>query len=116
MKFSDNETTIANLRLLTKNFVDERKWGEYHTPKSLAIALSIEAAELLENFLFKGDDFIPEKIENVTNEMADIFIYLMSLADSLNLKNFSEIINQKMEKNKIKYPVEKFAGKNYTKQ
>ncbi|UYP48283.1 hypothetical protein NEF87_004568 [Candidatus Lokiarchaeum ossiferum] len=111
-----DETTIAELRELVSEFVHERNWEQYHTPKSLSEAISIESAELLENFLFQPDSHLPADIEKVTDEMADIFVYLMSLANTLQLKSFSEEVYRKMIKNRQKYPIEKFSGNNYSKQ
>jgi NTP pyrophosphatase (non-canonical NTP hydrolase) len=115
----DNKTTIAELRELVEKFVSERDWNSYHTPKALAIAISIESAELLEHFLFSKNEQLPEdpkKLESFENEMADIFIYILSLANSMDIKNFSEIVYRKMEKNRLKYPIDKFSGDKYQKQ
>ena len=113
---NDSITTIMNFRKKLKNFVDERDWNQYHSPKALAIALNIEAAELLEVFLFQPDNFIPKNLDSLTDEMADVFIYLMNLVNSLNIDNFTEIIKHKIEKNAIKYPIKKFSANNYKKQ
>ena len=117
LKRSDKTTSIQDLRELTSKFVDDRNWRSYHTPRALSEAISIEAAELLENFLFKKDEET-EKFDRdkITDEMADIVIYLMSLCNTLELESFSDCIFKKMEKNKIKYPINKFAGENYSKQ
>ena len=115
----DSDTSIKGLRELVSDFVKERDWEQYHTPKSLAIAISIESAELLEHFLFKQEETLAlddPKFDHFTEEMADIFIYLMSLSNNLEIENFSEIIFQKMEKNKKKYPSDQFSGTNYRKQ
>ena len=112
---NDSITTIMDFRKKLKDFVDERDWNQYHSPKALAIALNIETAELLEVFLFQSDNFIPENLDSLTDEMADVFIYLMNLVNSLKLDNFTQIIKQKIEKNAIKYPKE-FSGNNYKKQ
>ena len=116
IKITDDASTIKELRKLVSNFVEERNWNQYHSPSDIATALSIESAELLEYFLFKPDNFIPSNIEKLTDEMADIFIYLMSLANSLNLKSFASEVYRKMELNRKKYPIEKYSGSNYKKQ
>ncbi|QEE16370.1 nucleotide pyrophosphohydrolase [Promethearchaeum syntrophicum] len=113
---NDSSTTIMDFRRKVKNFIDERDWNQYHSPKALAIALNIEAAELLEVFLFQSDDFVPKNLDSLTDEMADVFIYLINLVNSLKLENFTEIIAQKIEKNAIKYPIKEFSAKNYKKQ
>ena len=115
----NDEVTIAQLRESINQFVKERDWKSYHTPKSLAIALSIEAAELLEHFLFLKSENLPQdpkKHEAFTDEMADVFIYLMSLVNALELPSFSAIVDRKLEKNRKKYPIERFAGDKYQKQ
>jgi len=103
------------MRDLVARFVEERDWTRYHSPKALAMAISIESAELLENFLFQPDDFLPAPLEKLTDEMADVFIYLMSMVNSLNLPSFADVVQKKMEKNQAKYPVEKYSGDRYEK-
>lgn len=115
----DNEITLRDLRTLVEKFVQERDWNQYHTPKALAIALSIEVAELLEHFLFKDSETLSPDNENYQDfnyEMADIFIYLMSLANVLNIESFSQIIFEKMEKNRRKYPIDECRGNKYKKK
>ena len=111
-----DDTTIAELRELVAKFVQERDWEQYHTPKALSTAISIESAELLENFLFQPDSYVPADIEKMTDEMADIFIYLMSLTNALKLESFAKEVHRKMIKNRQKYPKEKYSGKKYSKQ
>jgi len=115
-KKSDNRTTIKDLREFVNQFVEERNWKSYHNPRALAEAISIEAAELLECFLFQPEGYCPDNLEHLTEEMADIFLYLMSLCNALNLESFSELVHQKMKKNRIKYPIERYAGDKYQKQ
>ena len=95
-------------------FRDKRNWRKFHTPKNLAIALVIEATELLEMFQWTFD----EELENVVNakrdkieeEIADVLIYLLLLADALNI-DLEGAFFKKMEKNEKRYPVEKAKGK-----
>ena len=86
-------------------FQTERDWKKFHTPENLAKSISIEAAELLEHFQW-GNKY---DINEVAEELADVLIYSMYMADSLNL-DIKEIILNKMKKNAIKYPVEKSYG------
>lgn len=72
--------------------------GKYHTPRALSEAISIEAGELLENFLFKPDDYFHGDLTPITDEIADVFIYLLNLVNSLKLPNFTEIVLRKIEK------------------
>lgn len=92
-------------------FQEERDWKKFHTPENLAKSISIEAAELLEHFQWQKK----YNLEEVSEELADVFIYCIYMADSLNL-DIKEIILNKMEKNAIKYPVDKSKGnaKKYT--
>lgn len=86
-------------------FQKERDWKKFHTPENLAKSISIEAAELLEHFQW-GKDY---NIDEVSEELADVLIYCIYMADSLNL-DINEIILDKMKKNAVKYPVEKAYG------
>lgn len=97
-------------------FRDERNWLLFHNPKDLAISLSLEAGELLENFQWRtNEQAIAENRENIRDEMADVAIYLILLADILDI-DMKEAIQAKMEKNGKKYPVVKSYGsfKKYT--
>ena len=93
------------------NFQKERDWKKFHTPENLAKSISIEAAELLEHFQW-GKEY---NLDEVSEELADVLIYCIYMADSLDL-DIKEIILDKMEKNAFKYPVEKSKGnaKKYT--
>ena len=92
-------------------FQKERDWKKFHTPENLAKSISIEAAELLEHFQW-GKNY---DIVEVSEELADVLIYCIYLADSLNV-DVKEIILNKMDKNATKYPVDKSKGnsKKYT--
>lgn len=88
-------------------FTRERDWDQFHNPKDLALALSIEASELLETFLWKK----PEKanIDKVREELADVFNYAFLMASKYGF-DIEEIVREKMAKNAAKYPVEKAKG------
>jgi NTP pyrophosphatase (non-canonical NTP hydrolase) len=88
-------------------FRDERDWEQFHNPKDLALALSIEAAELNELFLWKKSE--EANIEKVKDELADVLAYALLLADSYKF-NISEIVFNKIKKNAEKYPVDKAKG------
>ena len=92
-------------------FQQDRDWKKFHTPENLAKSISIESAELLEHFQW-GKEY---DLEEVSEELADVLIYCLYMADSLNL-DINEIILNKMEKNAVKYPVDKSKGnaKKYT--
>lgn len=90
-----------------KKFRDDREWEQFHTPSNLAKAISIESGELLEEFLWDNDNF---NLQNVKEELADVMIYCIHMANALDV-NIEDIINMKMDKNEMKYPVEKAKGK-----
>jgi len=88
-------------------FRNERNWEQFHNPKDLALALSIEAAELNEIFLWKNPDEVAKvNTDKVAEELADVFAYALMLLHHYNL-DISLIVRDKMARNAIKYPVEK---------
>ncbi len=88
-------------------FRDERGWAPYHNEKDLAISISLEANELLENFQWRDSErAVAESEQNIKEEMADVFIYLLQLAEKMNI-DLKEEAFKKMKKNALKYPVEK---------
>ena len=89
-----------------KKFREERDWDQFHTPENLAKSISIEAGELLECFQWDGKNFNKEE---VCEELADVFTYCIQMAMKLNVKP-EEIILNKLEKTRKKYPVEKAKG------
>ncbi|MCI8308889.1 MAG: nucleotide pyrophosphohydrolase [Clostridia bacterium] len=89
-----------------KKFNKERNWGKFHTPDNLAKSISIESAELLECFQWNGEDY---NKQDVYEELADVFTYCFQMAITLDV-NPKEIILNKLEKTKKKYPVEKSKG------
>ena len=88
-------------------FRNERDWEQFHNPKDLSLAISIEAAELLELFLWKKAE--DAKVEKVKEELADIFSFAFLLANKYDL-NVKDIVLDKIAKNNLKYPVEKARG------
>ncbi len=95
-------------------FRQERNWEKFHKPKDLAMAAAIEAAELMEEFLWKDEEEVVAKIKRdkvkIADEIADTVVYLMLLADDLDIDMY-DAIEQKMHKNALKYPVEKCRGR-----
>lgn len=98
---------FEELKSKIKQFSIERDWDQFHNGKDLAIALSIEASELQEAFLWKNPEDV--KIEKVREELADVFNYAILIADKYNL-DIREIVLKKLEKNAEKYPVDKAKG------
>ena len=91
-------------------FRDNRDWRQFHTPKDLAISLSLEAAELLEVFQWSGTDLeCRDKLDRIREELADVLSYCVLMADVCGL-DLDEILNAKVDKNAAKYPVEKARG------
>jgi NTP pyrophosphatase (non-canonical NTP hydrolase) len=113
---SDNTTTVADLRRAWAQFVAERDWGQFHSPKNLVMALAVEAAELMEHFLWIDNDasraatMDPATRERVADELADVTGVVLALCNALDL-DLSESIANKMAKNVLKYPVEKVRGR-----
>lgn len=105
--------SIEKLIQRIKQFNLDRDWQQFHSPDNLAKSISIEAGELLECFQWFSNEY---NIEDVKDEMADVYIYLLDLADELGV-DLVDIANKKIDKNEAKYPIEKSKGnaKKYTK-
>lgn len=107
------DSDLARLRDIVRAFVDERDWDQFHSPKNLASALTVEAAELLEHFQWlqsgRADELGPDKLVEVRHEMADVLVYLVRLADKLDVDLFSAV-QEKMVLNRAKYPAEQVRG------
>jgi dCTP diphosphatase len=104
---------MNELRDRLRRFVAERDWDQFHSPKNLAAALSVEAAELLEHFQWLTEDqsrrLAPDKLDQVRDEMADVLVYLVRLADKLEVDLLAAAA-QKIDKNALKYPAAKVRG------
>ena len=98
---------LEELRQAIAKFTQERDWDQFHNGKDLALALSIEAAELNEAFLWKDPKDV--NVEKVKEELADVFNYAIQMADKYNL-DVKQIVLDKLKKNAEKYPVEKAYG------
>ena len=107
------DSDLARLRAIVRTFVDERDWDQFHTPKNLASALSVEAAELLEHFQWlqsgRAGELGAAKLNEVRHEMADVLVYLVRLADKLDVDLF-QAVEEKMVLNRAKYPAELVRG------
>ena len=91
-------------------FRDDRDWKQFHNPKDLAISISLEASELLEVFQWSGNDTeCADKNDKIREELADVINYCVLMADCCKL-DLDEIINEKIDKNEQKYPVDKAFG------
>ena len=102
-----------------RKFVAERDWDQYHTPKNLSMALIAECGELVEHFQWlteaESADITPEGLEEISHEIADVFVYLLRLSDKLGI-DMVEAVNHKMLLNEEKYPADEVRGsaKKYT--
>lgn len=106
-------TDFDQLTHRIREFTDARDWQQFHSPKNLAMALIVEAAELVEHFQWlteaQSHTLSPEKLVQVAEELADIQIYLIRIADQLNV-NILDAVDKKIMANAEKYPVEKARG------
>jgi NTP pyrophosphatase (non-canonical NTP hydrolase) len=98
---------ISDLTKMLVAFRDARDWKQFHNPKDLAIALSIESGELLEAFLWKPAEGASQ--DKIKEELADVFAYAFLLANECGL-DVAEIVAEKIEANNLKYPVNKAKG------
>ena len=120
LKNNDQNTAVSFFRKEVNKFVEERNWSKYHTPKDLVQAINCEAGELSQLLLFKDytkDEIWKNKtlLRHISEEIADVFIYLISLINALDL-DLSQIFIDKMEKNKIKYSTKEFNNGIYYKK
>lgn len=112
--------SIDTLRARVNNFVEERDWAQFHSPKNLAMAMIVEAAEVVEHFQWMTEQdsrqLDAETREKVGQELADTFVYLMRIADVCGI-DLIAATNAKIDLNARKYPVDKCKGSNdkYTK-
>lgn len=114
---SDSATTLQSLKNKIDQFIEQRDWKQFHNPKNLSMAISAEAAELLEHFLWMENKESFQAYQNnkteIEHEIADIAFAVLALCNNLNI-DLSEILERKIAIQAAKYPVEKAKGK-YTK-
>ena len=106
-------TDLESLRDQLRTFASERDWDQFHSPKNLAAALAVEASELLEHFQWlteaQSQQLPPETLNEVSNEVADVLLYLIRISDKLGI-DLIAAANAKIVLNAEKYPVEKARG------
>ena len=113
---ADVDTKIDELKALVRRFAEERAWQPFHSPKNLAMGLAVETAELLEHFLWvdcaasRDVTRDPAKRQAVAEELADVACHLFNLCNALDI-DLSDALRDKMVKNALKYPVEKYRGR-----
>jgi len=114
-----NNNDLETLKQSMREFADTRDWNQFHSPKNLCMALSVEVAEITEHFQWlteeQSKNLDQEKLQEVANELADTLLYLVRLADKLDIDLLKAALN-KMDINNQKYPVEMSRGnaKKYT--
>ncbi|MDD3653612.1 MAG: nucleotide pyrophosphohydrolase [Desulfotomaculaceae bacterium] len=107
----DKTTSLMELRDLIASFIEERQWQQFHTPKNLAMSVAIEAAELMELFQWSGEQEVDEeKLARVREELADVVIYCLAMANTLDI-DLSQAVRDKVVANGKKYPVESYKGR-----
>jgi len=112
----DQDTTIAELRQRVAEFVSARAWEQFHTPKNLSVAIAIEAAELMEHFQWLSMEQATSAVQDdekraaVADELADVLIYGLSLANALDV-DVSKVVLVKLERNEQRFPVEEWRGR-----
>jgi len=113
---SDAQTTLQELKDRMAQFVSERDWEQFHTPKNLSMSIAIEAAELMEHFQWltieQSKNLDADALADIGEELADIVIYSLSLSNALGL-DLSRTVLDKMAKNIRKYPKDQVRGKSH---
>ncbi|SMO93283.1 nucleotide pyrophosphohydrolase [Fodinibius sediminis] len=110
---------LASIKVKLEEFNKERDWDQFHSPKNIAMALSVEASEIVEIFQWmQGEESFElnaSEKEKLEEELGDVFLYLQLLASKYDI-DLLEVAKKKLEKNKEKYPIEKAKGssKKYT--
>lgn len=113
---SDSVTTIQSLKDELKEFVRQRDWAQFHSPKNLAMSVAIEAAELMEHFQWLQVEESrsvcqnPEKSAEIAEEVADVLAYVLALANVMDL-DLATVFQKKMIKNRLKYPAADYHGR-----
>lgn len=104
---------LEEMRQIMREFSYSRDWDKFHSPKNLSMALSVEVSELMECFQWMTEEqsssLSPEQLENISDEIADVQLYLVRLADKVGI-DIGSAVDKKIEKNEFKYPVDKVKG------
>lgn len=106
----ENQEKFLVLKDRIKKFCQDRDWSQFHDPKNLAISLNLEASEVLELYQWTKDNQLkPERAGKISEELADVFYWLIMLANHYNI-DLVEALDKKMDQNELKYPIEKAKG------
>ena len=107
--------SIAELTAQIQTFVDAREWRKFHNAKDLAVAIAAEAGELMQHFVWQQEEQIEKRLEKnreeIASEIADVAILLFEFADNLGM-NLGAVMQAKIARNDVRYPVEKSRGNN----
>ena len=107
--------SIAELTAQIQTFVDAREWRKFHYAKDLAVAIAAEAGELMQHFVWQQEEQIENRLEKnreeIASEIADVAILLFEFADNLGM-NLGDVMQAKIARNDVRYPVEKSKGNN----
>ncbi len=110
----DDKTTVLNLRNVVREFVEQRNWRQFHSPKNLSMALAIEAAELMEHFQWitpeESRTIQAQQRVQVGEELADVICYALAIANEMNI-DITSTFYRKMDLNRNKYPVDQYKGR-----
>lgn len=113
---TDATTTVGELRQAMGEFVNARDWSQFHSPKNLSMAIAIEAAELMEHFQWLSPDEArrsgesPDEMRLISEELADVLCFALSFANAMNI-DVSSAVHDKIAKNAVKYPADRFRGR-----
>jgi len=111
---SDSNVSVEDLKEEMRQFVAERDWRQFHSPKNLSMSIAIEAAELMEHFQWltqpQSRQLDQDSIDKAGEELADVLCYALAMANELEL-DIASTVRAKMVKNRSKYPAEKFQGR-----
>lgn len=113
---NDKCSTVFDLKKMVEQFVGERDWHQFHSPKNLSMALAIEVGELMEHFQWitgEQSRTVHEDLEkkaSIAEELSDVLCYCMAIANEMDI-DIAQSMTRKMEKNRAKYPVEEYKGR-----
>ena len=112
-----SDDPLGELRQLVRNFINERNWKQYHTPKNLAMSIAIESAEILELFQWYTNEEASLKVKNDPNlklaledELADVLIYCLSMSNTCEI-DLVEVIKKKLKTNEVRFPIDVVSGR-----
>jgi len=110
---NDTQTTLEDVKVFIKKFIDDREWSQFHDAKNLSMDIAIEAGELMEHFLWTDTASVQKTFDesrpDIEDELADVIIGAICFANQYNI-DINSIVMRKMAANALKYPVEKAKG------